>query len=89
MCADHRTVKPIEVLMQQWCQYAFAITIRHPIRHIMDYLFVVKFVISTITICSTIQYSLVNANDAEFGRVITFDNFDHFKVSSEYFLKKM
>lgn len=47
----------------------------------MDYLFIVTFIISTVTIFSTNMYSLVNANDAEFGRVITFDNFDHYKVS--------
>lgn len=53
------------------------------LKWIMDYFFVVKFIISSITIFYTIKYSLVNANDAEFGRVITFDNFDHFKVSSQ------
>lgn len=49
----------------------------------MDSLFVVKFIISSITIFHTINYSLVHGNDAEFGRVITFDNFDHFKVSPQ------
>lgn len=69
--------------MQQLCQYAFAITIPNHSRCIMDSLFVVKFIISSITIFHTINYSLVHGNDAEFGRVITFDNFDHFKVSPQ------
>lgn len=47
----------------------------------MDYLFIVKFIIGATIIFSTNNYNLVNGNDAEFGRVITFDNFDHFKVS--------
>lgn len=48
----------------------------------MDGLFSVKFLV-TLTVLSVIQYNLVNANDAEFGRIITFDNFDHFKVSQQ------
>lgn len=48
---------------------------------IMDSLSIVKFVICSFALLSAIKYRLVNTNDAEFGRVITFDNFDHFKVS--------
>lgn len=50
----------------------------------MDHLFVVKFIISTVFIFGgIIKHNLVKANDAEFGRIITFDNFDHFKVSQQ------
>lgn len=40
----------------------------------------------SLIVCFVIAFSLalsvsVNGNDAEFGRIITFDNFDHFKVS--------
>lgn len=35
------------------------------------------------TISCALAFSVgVFANDAEFGRIITFDNFDHFKVSN-------
>lgn len=40
-----------------------------------------KFLTISTILISILRLSWVNANDAEFGHIITFENFDHFKVS--------